>query len=193
MTDTHLVVVSGSRGAGKDSIATALAVQLHLRRIVAYTTRAPRHGEQDGREYHFVSDSEFEKLVRDNRFVWFGQVSPAQRHGVSEDVFKTSSGGSVLVTMPPAALAIRKRMGATEGGMTFLLAVFASRAERYQRIRKRQPDISDLAVQRLMQEDPVSPRIGDFRDFDARILNSGTNPKPAYQRAIKLVRRFLQR
>lgn len=191
--DIRLVIVSGPRGAGKDSVATALVTRLPgLQRIVAYTTRTPRQGEQEGREYHFVSDYEFEELVRYNRFIWFGQVGPFQRHGILEDTLKTPSSGSVLVTLPHAARTIRERITAM-GGKTFLLAVFASRKERWQRIRNRQVDIAEVEILRLMREDPVSPLMRDLYDFDARIFNRGTNPEPAYQRALKLTRRFLRR
>ncbi len=192
MLDVRVVTVSGPRGVGKDSIATALVAHIpNLRRIVVHTTRAPRYGEQEGREYHFVSDLEFEELVRGNRFVWFGQIGPVQRHGILADKFMTSSYGSVLVTIPPAARAIREWI-TVMGGRTFLLAVFASTKERRQRIRNREIGISELEVQRLMREDPVSPSMRDFQDFDARILNRGTSPEPAYQRAITLVHRFLR-
>lgn len=59
-----LVVVSGPSGVGKSTVvARALARDPRIWLSVSATTRAPRAGEVDGREYFFVSEEEFERLV----------------------------------------------------------------------------------------------------------------------------------
>ena len=62
-----LVAVSGT---GKSSIAKALIAQNEkLSLSVSHTTRAPRPGELDGREYHFVDRDEFESLIESDGLV----------------------------------------------------------------------------------------------------------------------------
>ena len=65
MTDpAPLVVVSGPSGVGKSTVvAAALRLDPTIWLSVSATTRAPRPGEQDGREYFFVSQQEFDDLV----------------------------------------------------------------------------------------------------------------------------------
>lgn len=64
MTPAPLVVVSGPSGVGKSTVvARALARDPRIWLSVSATTRRPRAGEQDGREYFFVSDAEFDRLV----------------------------------------------------------------------------------------------------------------------------------
>lgn len=59
-----LVVVSGPSGVGKSTVvARALELDPRIWLSVSATTRAPRSGEQDGREYFFVDDAEFDRLV----------------------------------------------------------------------------------------------------------------------------------
>ena len=59
-----LVVVSGPSGVGKSTVvAEALSRDPGIWLSVSATTRAPRTGEQDGREYFFVSDEGFDELV----------------------------------------------------------------------------------------------------------------------------------
>jgi guanylate kinase len=59
-----LVVVSGPSGVGKSTVvARALARDPRIWLSVSATTRQPRAGEEDGREYFFVSDAEFDRLV----------------------------------------------------------------------------------------------------------------------------------
>lgn len=59
-----LVVVSGPSGVGKSTVVrAALDLDPLIWLSVSVTTRRPRVGEQDGREYSFVSDEEFDRLV----------------------------------------------------------------------------------------------------------------------------------
>ncbi|MCY4640880.1 MAG: guanylate kinase [Chloroflexi bacterium] len=59
-----LVVLSGPSGAGKDSVIARLRERSDAFRVpVTMTTRAPRAGEQEGRDYLFVSEEEFERRI----------------------------------------------------------------------------------------------------------------------------------
>ena len=59
-----LTVMSGFSGAGKGTIVKSLLSHYEYFLSVSCTTRAPREGEVDGREYFFVSREEFEKMIR---------------------------------------------------------------------------------------------------------------------------------
>ncbi len=55
-----VICVSGPSGVGKDSVIEAvLAIRPRMRHSISLTTRPPRTGEQDGRDYHFVSREAF--------------------------------------------------------------------------------------------------------------------------------------
>lgn len=59
-----LVVVSGPSGVGKGTVVERLLDLLPgARRSVSVTTRPRRPGERDGRDYHFVDEEEFDRLV----------------------------------------------------------------------------------------------------------------------------------
>lgn len=60
-----LVVISGPSGAGKSSILGAVLDRTNAAFSTSATTRSPRAGETDGREYHFLDRTEFEELLRD--------------------------------------------------------------------------------------------------------------------------------
>jgi guanylate kinase len=63
-------VITGPSGVGKGTLIQGLLERCpELELAVSATTRAPRAGEVNGREYHFLSDAEFEERVRRGEFV----------------------------------------------------------------------------------------------------------------------------
>ena len=72
----RLVVVSGPSGAGKSTlIRSSLAAVPELAYSVSATTRNPREGEVDGRDYIFVGREEFEKWIDEGRFLEWAEYS----------------------------------------------------------------------------------------------------------------------
>jgi peptidyl-prolyl cis-trans isomerase-like 4 len=74
--DTHrAVVVSGPSGTGKSTILKRLFKEYpdKFGFSISHTTRAPRAGEQDGREYHFVTKDAFQTLVDQQGFIEHAQ------------------------------------------------------------------------------------------------------------------------
>ncbi|MEQ1631910.1 MAG: guanylate kinase [Planctomycetota bacterium] len=64
-----LVVISGPSGAGKTSVCRELKLLPGVEFSVSATTRAPRAGEQDGVDYHFLTRPEFERRVAQGEFL----------------------------------------------------------------------------------------------------------------------------
>lgn len=71
----NLYVVAAPSGAGKTTLVRALLAEeagVHL--SVSYTTRAPRLGEENGREYHFIDTSEFRTMIDRHDFLEWAEV-----------------------------------------------------------------------------------------------------------------------
>ena len=70
-----LIILSSPSGAGKSTLAKRLRVwDDSLRFSVSATTRAPRDGEVDGKDYYFVSHDRFAEMVRDGEMLEHAQV-----------------------------------------------------------------------------------------------------------------------
>ena len=69
MKKGRLLVISGFSGAGKGSVSKALADTYGYRLSVSATTREPREGEVDGREYFFKTEADFLNMIDNNGFV----------------------------------------------------------------------------------------------------------------------------
>ena len=75
MTRGHLFVISAPSGTGKTTvIERLLADNAALQRCVTCTTRPPRSGEVNGRDYFFLSDDEFNAMVQAKAFLEWAEV-----------------------------------------------------------------------------------------------------------------------
>lgn len=86
---SSLFIVTAPSGAGKTSLVEALIASTDgIVRSVSHTTRAPRPGEVDGRDYHFVDHSQFAQMVAEDRFLEhaevFGNAYGTARAGVEQ-------------------------------------------------------------------------------------------------------------
>jgi len=132
------LVLSSPSGAGKSTIARALlAAREDLGYSVSATTRAPRPGEVNGRDYHFLSPGEFERRVAAGEFVESAEYSGARYGTLKAEIARILGSGrhpvldieiegaravraafpqSVLVfVVPPSAEELLRRLGGTGG------------------------------------------------------------------------------
>ena len=76
-----MLVLSSPSGAGKTSLSRRLVADHgELELSVSCTTRSPRPGEQDGREYHFITRPLFDAMVEEGAFLEWAEVHD-QRYG----------------------------------------------------------------------------------------------------------------
>lgn len=75
MDKGRLIVVSAPSGCGKGTILGRVFADSDVYYSVSCTTRAPREGEQNGREYIFLSVDEFEKMIADDGFLEYAKFA----------------------------------------------------------------------------------------------------------------------
>jgi len=87
----NLFVVVAPSGAGKTSLVNELLTrEPGIRLSISFTTRAPREGELNGREYHFVAREQFEKIIAADDFLEhasvFGNYYGTSRRWIEEQL-----------------------------------------------------------------------------------------------------------
>lgn len=96
------IILVGPGGSGKDHLASLLQ-GLGYCKAVSCTTRPPRPGEQDGVDYHFITESDFRRRIENGSFREYYSFGPMNwQYGTLESEFRSAS----LFIMSPKGLAL---------------------------------------------------------------------------------------
>lgn len=163
-----LYVVTAPSGAGKTSLINALlADDRALALSVSYTTRPPRPGEQNGREYHFVDLPRFEAMLERGEFLESAEVH-GHRYGTSQKVIdEVRARGRDLVLEIDWQGAEQVRRLYPESIGIFILP--PSMAELERRLRARAQD-SDQAIRRRLRN--AAAEMSHAVEFKYAIINN---------------------
>jgi guanylate kinase len=72
--DGVMVILSSPSGAGKTTLVNLLAKKNNFEISISHTTRKPRPNESSGKDYYFVSDQEFKRLINNQEFLEYAKV-----------------------------------------------------------------------------------------------------------------------
>lgn len=166
----NLFVVSAPSGAGKTSLMRALEQRLNATQAtvafsVSTTTRTPRPGEEDGVDYHFVSQADFLEKREQGEFLESAQVFD-NYYGTSQASVNASleQGLDVILEIDwQGAEQVRK---ATRCIGVFILP--PSKTELEKRLRGRGQD-SDEVIARRMQD--AGSEMSHWAEFDFIVIN----------------------
>ena len=162
-----LFVITAPSGAGKSSLIDALFKEdPRLKLSISYTTRPPRRGEMNGREYHFVDDATFIAMLERGEFLESAEVH-GYRYGTSEAVIRDAlaRGEDLVLEIDwQGARQVRKRYPGCVG--IFILPPSVAELER--RMRARGQD-SDAVIRRRLAS--AEEELSHAPEFDHVIIN----------------------
>ena len=164
-----LFIVSSPSGGGKTTLirrllAGACGKGLHF--SVSHTTRPKREGEEDGREYHFVSAAEFEKMARRGEFLEHNEVHGNFYGTARAEVMPRLSAGEDVVLDIDVQGARDVRQAQPESVSIFLVPSSAEQLEK--RLRSRGLDGEDAIRKRLIN---AAKEVAQAENFQYVIVN----------------------
>ncbi len=162
-----LVVVAAPSGAGKTSLVKALIEQNpNIDVAVSHTTRTRRPHEQDGVNYHFVSEAEFRHLIAEDEFVEYAEVF-GNLYGTSKTAMnKVIAGGTHVVLEIDYQGAAQIRAQVPDAISIFILP--PSLATLKERLTSRAQD-DEATIARRTRE--AFNEISHYDDFDYLVVN----------------------
>lgn len=184
--DGILFVVSAPSGAGKTTLCHQLVASVEgLRHSISYTTRPPREGEVNGRDYHFVDEGTFLGMIDRNEFVEWASVY-GKRYGTPRRALEQTlrDGDDVLLEIDiQGAEQVRKKY--SQGVFVYILP--PSLGALQMRLHLRGRDSEEEIERRLSQ---VKEEVKSWQAYDYVVRNDDMKQALRELEAIVLAERI---
>jgi len=162
-----LFIISAPSGSGKSTLVNQVRrVVPGLKFSISYTTRAPRAGEQDGREYFFVSRAEFEEMIGRDEFLEYADVFGNWYGTARRFLHEAEQTGEDLLLDIDVQGATRIKRKIPRAVSIFILP--PNRLELENRLRHRSLDAEDVIQRRLVT---ASREIENYQRYDYILVN----------------------
>ncbi len=184
-----LFIISAPSGSGKSTLVSQLRTLVEgLDFSVSYTTRAPRGSEEDGREYHFTTRDEFERMIAAGEFLEWAQVF-GNYYGTARTALQHAhkAGKDLLLDIDvQGALQVIERAPAAVS--IFVLPPSPEVLERRLRNRSQAEHVTDEAVicRRLAQAKEELKRVWEYK---YALVNDVLDQAVSEMRAVVLTER----
>ena len=180
MSEGKLIVISGASGVGKGTVLKQMmAMEPNMSFSVSATTRPPRPGEVDGKDYYFVTRERFEQMIAQGAFLEYDNPAKNYYGTPREQMEQKRAKGHVLLDIEPnGARAVKA--AEPEAVLVFIMPPSMEELERRLRGRGDTPeDQIQVRMERARWE------MEQRRWYDHVVLND--DPRRCAEEILKLV------
>ena len=177
-----IVILSSPSGAGKTTLVKEISKRNSFQISISHTTRKPRSNETDGKDYYFVSESEFKQLIDEDRFLEYAKVFK-HYYGSSKNVVfkKLNNGENVIfdIDWQGTQQIINQKLNYK------IITIFIlppSRDELYNRLLNRDRNDEKIAKERMRQ---FNEDVLHWKDYDFAVIND--NLENCYKKIIEFI------
>ena len=186
-----LFIFSAPSGSGKSTLVSELRKQVKdVDFSISWTTRPPRGSEENGREYHFTTKEEFERMVREGMFLEHAQVFGNHYYGTARQSLEDARrvGHDLLLDIDvQGAAQVRSRM--PEAVSIFVLPPTPKVLRTRLRNRMRaEGDVNEAELYRRLSE--AAKEIENYREYSYILINDILDRAVAQLEAIVLAERY---
>jgi guanylate kinase len=162
-----LVVITGPSGVGKGTIVKALMSKYsHIFLSISATTRAPRQGEVNEKDYYFLSHLEFEQMINDHQLLEWAEYAGNYYGTPRQPVLEQIKQGKIIILEIEVLGAKLVKESFPLATRIFILPPSLDILE--QRLRGRATDAEEVIVKRLAK---AKEELAVSHEFDYQVIN----------------------
>ncbi len=163
-----MFVLSSPSGAGKTTLSRRLLeMDTHLALSISVTTRPRRSNEMEGRDYHFISETRFQEMVRQNELLEHATVFDYHYGTPAKHVLdRLTSGTDVLFDIDWQGTRQLSRVAREDLVSVFILPPSMKELER--RLRTRAQDSDEIVARRMSK---ATAEISHWQEYDYVLVN----------------------
>lgn len=137
-----IFIYTGPDGSGRKTISKMVATTFDMETVLSYTTRPPRHYEEDGRDYHFIDEKTFTQMDQNQEFLESVEIDGFHYGIKEEEIIKAFENHSlVYLTLNPEGTEKLKKM---YGDKVMRFFIYADRDTVLNRLKKRNESEEDI-------------------------------------------------
>ena len=177
-----MVIVSSPSGAGKTTLVKKISSENNFSISISHTTRKPRSYELDGSHYFFVSNSEFKKLISNEKFLEYAKVFNNYYGSLKDTVIdKLNKGENIIFDIDWQGTQQIKQKDLKYKIITVFILP-PSREELFERLLKREQNDEKIANERMKQ---FKKDVLHWKNYDFVVIND--NIQRCYNRIIDFI------
>ncbi len=163
-----IVILSSPSGAGKTTLVKKISFRKGYKISISHTTRKPRLNEKNGKDYFFINNQKFKKLIKDKKFLEYANVFNNYYGSLRDNVVnKLENGENVIFDIDwQGTKQIKKKKLKYKIITIFILP--PSKKELFKRLLKRDQKDKKIATERMKQ---FKNDILHWKDYDFTVIN----------------------
>ena len=166
--DGIVVILSSPSGAGKTTLVKKIAQENNFKISISYTTRKPRTNEQNGKDYFFISEEEFENLIKNKQFLEYAKVFENYYGSSKSQVFENlNKGENVIFDIDWQGSEQIKKQKLNYKLITFFILP-PSKLELFSRLKNRDMKDKNIVEERMKQ---FNEDIEQWENYDFVVIN----------------------
>jgi|TARA_B100001079_G_scaffold3471_1_gene2991 guanylate kinase len=166
--DGIVVILSSPSGAGKTTLVKKIAQENNFKISISYTTRKPRTNEQNGKDYFFISEEEFENLIKNKQFLEYAKVFENYYGSSKSQVFENlNKGENVIFDIDWQGSEQIKKQKLNYKLITFFILP-PSKSELFSRLKNRDMKDKNIVEERMKQ---FNEDIEQWENYDFVVIN----------------------
>ncbi len=177
-----IVILSSPSGAGKTTLVKEISKKNNFQISISHTTRKPRSNETDGKDYYFVSHTEFKNLIDEDKFLEYAKVFQ-NYYGSSKDIVfkKLNNAENVIFDIDWQGTQQIKKQKLNYKIITIFILP-PSRDELYNRLLNRDRNDEKIVKERMAQ---FNEDVLHWKDYDFVVINDDL--VGCYKKIIKFI------
>jgi guanylate kinase len=177
-----MVIVSSPSGAGKTTLVKKISSENNFSISISHTTRKPRNYELNGSHYFFVSNSEFKKLISNEKFLEYANVFNNYYGSLKDTVIdKLNKGENIIFDIDWQGTQQIKQKDLKYKIITVFILP-PSREELFERLLKREQNNEKIANERMKQ---FKKDVLHWKKYDFVVIND--NIQRCYNQIIDFI------
>jgi len=180
--DGIIVILSSPSGAGKTTLVKRISIENNYKISISHTTRKPRTNEVDGKDYFFVNEDKFQKLIDKGEFLEYAKVFENFYGSTKSKVIEhLNNGENVIFDIDWQGTEQIKKKKLNYKLITFFILP-PSRTELFNRLKNRDMKDKNIVEKRMNQ---FNKDINHWENYDFVVIND--NLDTCYKEIIKLI------